>query len=186
MSARRSRDERRVWRRCEALVAAVEIPVPFDFEAMCSSYGAAQRGRPLVVVYEDLVSSGLPCGMWVPLPDQDVLVVDGKASPLHRRQIGLHEFGHVLCDHDGGWTELGEDNPVLGDLAPHLVRSYLGRSTYDQDQEREAEMVATMLGERAASDHVVMSPLVVGRIAGDDALAELRRAMGGRSGSPTS
>lgn len=174
-----------MWRRCEALVGRVDVPVPFDFETMCSRYGASQRGRPLVVVYEDLVSSGLPCGMWVPLPDQDVLVVDGKASPLHRRQIGLHEFGHVLCDHDGGWTQLGGDNPILGDLAPHLVSSYLGRSTYDQDQEREAEMVATLLGERAASDHGVMSPLVAGRVDGDDVLAELRRVMGGRPGRRT-
>jgi hypothetical protein len=175
---------RQLQRRCEALVADLEIPVPFDLEALCATLGA-RRGRPVVIVAQGRPTGGkLPCGMWVELVEEnlDVIFIDPTTSPLHRRQIGLHEFAHILCNH-GKFSELDEDDAELArtiDPAIGDVTMAMGRSSYDDDQELEAEMIATLLAER-----IVLAESGPTLAAGSDAvLEELRRALGGRGPGP--
>jgi hypothetical protein len=120
--------------------------------------------------------------MWVSLPDEDIIFVEQRTSPLHQDQIGLHEIGHILCRHDA--ESLGADyaRQVMPDLDPNMVLRVLGRTSYDAPQEREAELVATLIGER-------IRPKPAGGtgfegVHGGEAAAALRmltKALGGKS-----
>jgi len=121
--------------------------------------------------------------MWVCLADEDVIYIDPTTSPLHQQQIGLHEIAHVICDHrDCSAVTDGYDGLFLS-LDPDMVTSVLGRTTYGDRQEREAEMIATLLGERIVVE--ASAPLLTtpdGQET-DQVLAELRRALGGKGGA---
>ena len=53
--------EQELRRRCEDLLAGVEIPVPFDIEAFAGQF--ARRGRPIVLIPSDDLrgTSVMPC-----------------------------------------------------------------------------------------------------------------------------
>jgi hypothetical protein len=90
-----------------------------------------------------------PCGVWISLPDVDYVFYEAETSQLHREHIILHELGHLLCEHQP--TEV-VDEEVIAQLFPNLnstvVHSVLGRTTYTAVEEREAEMVASLVRER--------------------------------------
>lgn len=137
-------------RRCERVAASVPLPWPFDLQGLCDRV-AALRDRPLCLAFvADLVAGGGPCGMWLATDDADVVVVEANTSALHQEQIVLHELAHMLCDHG---EEAGVADPALpAGLVPGVseetVRRMLGRSDFTEPEEREAELVATMLAER--------------------------------------
>ncbi len=179
-------DARALRRRCEQVVADIDIPDPFDLQALCEIVGR-RRGRRLRVAHQQLgAGRGVPCGMWIALADEDIIVIEQNTSSLHQEQIGLHEIGHILCDHghrEAGTTGLdglapGRDevHQLMPDLDPAMIQRVLGRSSYELPQEREAEMVATLLGER------VRARATKGRAKGPSAqggLAKLTEALGG-------
>lgn len=168
--------------RCDALVEGLAVPVPFDLVDFCRAFGA-QRGRPLRVAPHPLpTAAGLPCGVWVELPEEDVIFVEPRTTPVHQEHIGLHEIAHIVCGHRGvASTGPGYVERLLPDLDPAMVSRVLGRTSYGAEEEREAELMATLLGERLARS---------GRLAlqaGDDeaaaqVLAELARALGASPG----
>jgi hypothetical protein len=127
----------------------------------------------------------MPCGVWVALPDEDVIFIDPATSPLHQQQIGLHEVAHILWDH-GQWSTLPEEyvRRLLPNVGPEMVALLLGRTTYGDEQEREAELTATLLGERIVADSSapVLGPRSApgGDLTESQVLAELRRALGGK------
>lgn len=144
-------DRRKLLRHCEAIVATVSLPTPFTLDALCASIGG-RRGRPLRLAAHPAAAGG-PCGVWVCLPDEDIICIEPRTSPLHQAHVGLHEIAHILCGHDHAADhsgDLGEHYALrlLPGLDPTVVRRVLGRSRYDTPQEREAEIVATLLSER--------------------------------------
>ncbi len=180
-------DARALRRRCEQVVAEIDIPEPFDLQALCEIVGR-RRGRRLRVAHQQLgAGRGTPCGMWISLADEDIIVIEQNTSSLHQEQIGLHEIGHILCDHgrrqeapgvpvDAAAPGRAEVHQLMPDLDPAMIRRVLGRSSYDLPQEREAEMVATLLGE------AVRARATKGRVKGPTAqggLAKLTEALGG-------
>lgn len=169
---------RRGWRdrrRCESVAASVPLPWPFDLQGLCDRV-AAERGRPLCLVFEaDLVAGGGPCGMWLATDDSDVVVVEAHTSALHQEQIVLHELAHILCGHGG---EAGPPDPAaLARLVPSVseqaVRRMLGRSDFTGTEEREAELVATVLAERIAALRSTPGPEATGT------LQRIARSFGG-------
>ena len=135
-------DASRVRRRCRRIVAALDIPEPFEVEGFLARLAAA-RGRPLELL-PVAAGADVPCGLLVSTDSADYIFHPADAVPLHARHIVFHEVGHLLGDHGGGSAA-----PVLfPDLSPELVRRVLGRTTYSDAQEREAEILATLIARR--------------------------------------
>ena len=131
---------RRLERDCRRLIADVEVPEPFDLSVFLS-YVAARRGRDLHL-HPQPAPAGAPCGLWLATDAADHIFYAAGTDPMHRRHIILHEIGHMLCNHRAPGL-------VLPDLDPATVARVLLRSTYSAPQEQVAEMIATMISERA-------------------------------------
>lgn len=134
--------------RCERLLREVEVPEPFDVHAFADAI-SRRRGRPLQLVAK---SSPLgPCGMWVALPDADIVFYETATSRLHREHIIVHELAHLVAAHEPAEPL---DPALLGNLLPSLdatvVRKVLARTTYSVVEEQEAEMIASLVLQRAA------------------------------------
>jgi hypothetical protein len=127
----------------------VPVPVPFTAEAYCANLAVA-RGRPIHLLPKDTSGATVPCGLWLSTTTADYVVFDRTAPPVLRDHIILHELSHILCGHRGA---LRADNAhtLFELLDPDVVRLVLGRtSAYEVAEEREAEELASMIGERAS------------------------------------
>ena len=61
----------------------------------------------------------------------------------------MHELGHIISCHRGsGVLDDASARQLFPNLDPALVRDMLMRSTYDDVQEREAEVIAYLLSQR--------------------------------------
>ena len=157
--------ERDLRRRCRRLLNDLQIRPPLDVEELCQRF-AQQQGKPIHLLPYDIPVPG-PFGIWVDTADADFIVYQQQTSRAHQRHIILHEFGHRFAEHRS-CVPAGL-NPVLGrgfkaalehgDITfpqESAVRSAMERSAYDDEREREAETVATIILEWASVlDHVV-------------------------------
>ncbi|NUR63591.1 MAG: hypothetical protein HOV87_33760 [Catenulispora sp.] len=137
-------------RRCRAIADRLELPEPFSAEAFVARL-AADRGRPIDLVP---VTSRprLPCGLLVTLEHTDVIVYFADTAALHREHIILHEAAHLLCGHDqAAPLQTGSAAELFPTLSSGLVQRVLGRTAYNAPQEREAELVASLIRCKAAA-----------------------------------
>jgi phage-related baseplate assembly protein len=91
------------------------------------------------------LSGAAPCGLWLGLPEVDLIFFEADTSPAHQDHIILHELGHVLShEHDG---TLDEEllRTLFPALSPELVRNALGRTRYSAVEEQEAEVFAHLV-----------------------------------------
>ncbi|SCF29264.1 protein of unknown function [Micromonospora purpureochromogenes] len=137
----------RLRKRCEQLLTALKVPEPFDIRALCQVLGQ-RRGRPIHLVPIKLPARTV-CGMFVPTGDFDAIFFEQNTSPLHQMLIIGHELGHLIAGHQT--TEVLDPEAsrmLLPDLDPQLVQRSLGRSNYAAAEEREAEMIGSLLLRR--------------------------------------
>lgn len=132
--------------RCRRLLDGVTIPLPFDIHAFCDQI-AAKRRRPIRSYPMD--SGPSPCGLWVATESTDYIFYEASTSPLHRDHIILHELSHLLCDHPPAHALDAElAHQLFPDLNASLVQRVLARSAYSASEEREAELLASLIWER--------------------------------------
>lgn len=160
---------RRAYRRCRALVADLPLPDPFTVADLVAAV-AARRGRSIDIGTLPGGATAQTCGVWFQLVDRDVILVEENTSAFHRDHIVLHELGHMLCDHRGGDGGDGRDRVddlalLLPDLSPDLVRRMLGRTAYTNDEEQEAELVASLIRITAETRAPGAEPGVLGNLA---------------------
>ncbi|SDJ00163.1 hypothetical protein SAMN05444157_1217 [Frankineae bacterium MT45] len=138
-------DSRDLRRACEARIQGLGLDGPFDPIELCAIV-QKRRGRALRILPKPANLTGAPCGLWLCTEHEDVVFVDESTSELHQLHILLHEIGHLLCDHSM-LTETGDGFAAeyLPDLDPAMVRWTLSRHEYVEQQEQEAEMLATLL-----------------------------------------
>ena len=134
---------RQVRQRCERLLKDVSVPDPFDAETF-RDVVANRRGRPIRMIPREQMAG--PCGVLVSMTHTDYVFFDSATSPVHRDHIVAHELGHLLCDHVPR-QRVGEDliRTLMPDLDPAMVRRVLARTTYDDVDELEAEIVASLV-----------------------------------------
>ncbi len=140
------------------LVAIDGLPDPFTLTEFLDRL-AALRGRRIELRPSDYTPGGA-CGMWLKLADAD-LILYAHTAPLHEEHIVLHEVGHMLCEHSGQFGP--EDDLVrflMPDLDPAMVGSLLGRGSYTDAEEQEAELLATLILERVADRRPGRAPVV--------------------------
>ncbi|WP_082942882.1 hypothetical protein [Mycobacterium sp. 852002-40037_SCH5390672] len=138
-----------------ALVRALPVPTPWDRIAFIDSV-ARLRGRPIRVVptVDNLAISA--CGLWMKRDTDDIIIHEAGTSEYHIDQIVCHEIGHMMLGHDRG-TASGSDGDhpkmifatALAGLDPH-IGEILGRTAFDDERERDAEMFASIVMLAAA------------------------------------
>jgi hypothetical protein len=139
--------------RCVQRLRGIDVPRPLCLDSFAATV-AAQRSRPLRVCdLPGLDAEDAPSGARVATDRCDFVFIDAAASPWHRTLIGLHEIGHVLFDHpaEAGWVD-ELTAALLPDLRPSAVRRILGRHGYSSRQEAEAELLASLILERAGEE----------------------------------
>gem|GEM_PF-2212243 len=138
-----------LWRRCQAVVDRLDLPDPFDAETFIAAL-ARRRGRPIELIGVPS-RPDRPCGLLVTTARSDLIIYSSDTSTVHRRHILLHEAAHLLRDHDqSSQAATGGVGALLPHLSPSLIRNVLGRTVYTEPQEREAELIATMIHHRVA------------------------------------
>ena len=115
-------------RRCRALLRELNVPAPFGPRELCRRL-SEHRGREIRLVPFPIESPG-PFGLWLSTDEADVVIYQSQTTRSHQEHIILHELGHIIAGHEG---------EVRG----------VPRSAYDSRQEREAELIATILHEWA-------------------------------------
>lgn len=161
-------DKKRV-RHAEQLLRKLRltIPVPFNVDEFVQSV-AEHRGRPIHIL--DLDAKALhifnpddrhteaPCGLWLSTAAADYIAVDPTAPAVLRTHTLLHELSHMLCDHTG-LLRLDTSTLRFDNIDPDIVQRVLGRTNrYPTDEERDAETLASVIGEFAARRSPVPRP----------------------------
>lgn len=138
------------------LVGSIDFPVPWDLPSVIDAV-SHDRGKPIHVAgYSGLSGSGRPCGIWIARDTDDIIIYDNTTSDYHAEQIILHELGHLLLDH----REVGEGSvdtigitQLVPDIDPKSVKKILGRAVFDNEQESQAELFASlMMSQRRGRD----------------------------------
>ncbi|SKY29711.1 putative regulator component [Mycobacteroides abscessus subsp. abscessus] len=116
----------------------------------------------------------MPNGVWLAAKDADYFFYQENTSSLHRDQIIVHEFGHLIAGHQ----MLGEAS-LTGPLAASGDESdaALRRTCYSDDREWEAETLASMILTWAQS-----AGNSVGTTADNKEVRGLQRLLGGHKG----
>jgi IrrE N-terminal-like domain len=141
--------KKEIRRRCQALVADLDIPVPFDAQELCARI-ATRRGRPIRLRAVAMPMDS-PCGIWLSTAGNDYIFYEAHTSRLHQEHIIVHEIGHVLCDHYATAVLSPETSRLLlPNLDPALVNRVLSRGHCSAEEEQEAEMIASLILRRAS------------------------------------
>ncbi|MEN8656330.1 hypothetical protein ABCR94_38605 [Streptomyces sp. 21So2-11] len=139
--------ERELRRFCRRLLRQLDIQPPLRVDELCRRIGE-HRDKPIRLIPWALSIPG-PFGVWMSRPHEEIIFYQEETSRVHQDHIILHEIGHILADHqdDGG---AGEELPALGpDYPGDLITRGFRRTSYTEDYEREAELVATIIQEWA-------------------------------------
>ncbi|MGW1976489.1 hypothetical protein [Streptomyces sp. NPDC001889] len=170
--------ERELHRRIRRELRALDIQPPLSVTHLCAAFGES-RGRRIELRPFPLPKPG-PLGLWFELPQVDLVLYQQETTRLHQDHIVLHEvMGHILGDH-------GNDSPAglaeqYGHMVPGVkasaIRRVMGRCSYDDGQECEAELAATIILEWASVlDHVSETP------AEDPSVRRIHSALGDNRG----
>ncbi|WP_174554116.1 hypothetical protein [Microtetraspora fusca] len=138
--------DRATWRKCQRVVGQLSIPAPFDPDVFISAL-AERRGR--IVELMPMPGGAVQCGALVATDEADYIFYAASTTRLHREHILLHEVGHLLCGHIGDAKLEALPKLLLPNLSVDLVRRVLGRTDYSAAEEQEAELVASMVAQRA-------------------------------------
>ncbi|GAB1691999.1 hypothetical protein [Krasilnikovia sp. M28-CT-15] len=136
-------------RRCAARLADLELTPATTMAALCQQLGR-RRDRPIRLIPLPLPEAG-PCGIWLSLPEVDLIAYEAGTNRMHQDHIIAHELAHLICGHSTVDTGRGPDTRALfPDLDPALVRAMLHRAHYPDEQEQEAEVMASLLLSRVS------------------------------------
>jgi hypothetical protein len=106
------------------------------------------RGRRIVIQPMDGTPTDKVCGLWFGLDDMDLILHAAAASEVHRQQIVLHEFAHMILQHEQAAISTEYVRSFFPDLDPDMVLTALKRSDFLDEFEVAAELLADRLAAR--------------------------------------
>ncbi len=142
---------RRRWcfrRKCAMLLATLPVVNPFDIHVFCNAL-AAQRDRPIILRPRPL--RGQPYGWVGSTPTADIIYYEQHTSRIHQEQIILHEVAHLLLDHCPSRSQQPMAAQILPDLPTTWIASLRRCGEPTDEDDREAEDLASKIRARAAS-----------------------------------
>ncbi|MEV6982171.1 hypothetical protein AB0M95_13040 [Sphaerisporangium sp. NPDC051017] len=144
-------DLKRFRAQCEKLLRELTIPNPFEITTFCDSV-SERRGKPMILTPAQMTPTAESCpyGLWVGFDHVDRIYYEQDTSPLHRDAIILHEVSHMLLGHSSDVADALSLSGILPDLDPGKVRHWLSRRIYTTDNELQAELLSSLILERAS------------------------------------
>lgn len=139
---------RRIDPDIDRLVSQVPIPIPWSVDGLAAEVGDVVR-RPVQLIERSAAENDRIYASVVAGTDAYYIFVRDDLRGLHRDLAVCHELAHILAGHLS--TVADDEIPkgissALPSLSPALISRMLNRECcHDQDQERVAERVATML-----------------------------------------
>lgn len=109
---------------------------------------AAKRGHPIVLQPVEGVGGGT-MGVWIPTEPADIIVYEQHTSRLHREHIILHELSHLICEHHPKAVDAETAGLLFPDVRWDVVKQVLRRHAYSTEEELEAELLASLIRDRA-------------------------------------
>lgn len=109
------------------------------------------RGRKILIQPMDGTPTDKVCGLWFGLDDMDLILHAPAASEVHRQQIVLHEFAHMILLHDLEVISQDYVRSFFPDLDPDRVVRALKRTDFMDEFEVTAELLADRLAARIRS-----------------------------------
>lgn len=105
----------------------------------------ARSGLPIIIGEMPTLDRHDLCGLWLHCDDCDYVLHAPEITVWHRQMIILHEFSHLILNHQYCATSLALP-PLPG--IPQIPLMILGRSSFDNDTEATAEYLADLLTAR--------------------------------------
>ncbi|WP_405589730.1 regulator component [Streptomyces sp. NBC_01190] len=138
---------------CEQKVDRLSLPYRFTTRELREAITAV-RGKPIFLKpLNTLGAIDAPCGIRLETPQADLLFYEEGTSVHHQRHILAHELMHVFLDHPGSLEVDASTAHSLG-VDPTLVMRMSGRTSYSTADEREAEMMATIIRQRMYRERI--------------------------------
>ncbi|MGK9465093.1 regulator component (plasmid) [Streptomyces sp. G6] len=139
----------RSW--CEEQVDLLRLPHRFSTRELREAI-AEKRGKPIILQPLDTLGVvDAPCGIRLEMLEADLLFYEEGTSVHHQRHILTHELCHVYCDHPGSLEIDVQTARALG-VNPTLAMRMSGRTSYSTTDERQAEMMASVIRRRIYRD----------------------------------
>lgn len=109
------------------------------------SWIEAKNGRPIVIGELSTLRGNDVCGLWFLHDGRDYVLHAPLNSSWHRQYVILHEFAHLILGHRCTPT-----SQLLVDLPgfPGGPIRILGRTSFEDEEEAAAELLAGLLMER--------------------------------------
>ncbi|MFF3412232.1 toxin-antitoxin system, toxin component [Streptomyces sp. NPDC002742] len=102
------------------------------------------RGRQVILLKEEFPHR-TATGLWLDMPEYDIIVVDKRAAPVHKLAIICHEVWHMIkgdCGHhSAGVSAAARALDGRADLH-QAVRAMAARTEFHERSEQEAETFA--------------------------------------------
>jgi hypothetical protein len=131
----------------------IGVPAPFDLDEFRGRL-ERHRGRSIYLVAILSMPEAFS-GLWLGTRDGDYVFYPQGVTPLHRAHIVLHEFSHMLLGHGAAAKDRRCIAELLTpELSSRIVQIALGRNGYTTAEERDAEVMASLLLERATRQAV--------------------------------
>ncbi|MBT3154307.1 toxin-antitoxin system, toxin component [Streptomyces sp. CHD11] len=143
-------------RLCGELVAELTLPLPARpadlYAALCEGM-SRRRGRP-VLFRTAVFPPGTASGLWLDMPDSDLVVIEERTAPDHQLVILGHELWHMKAGHCGSRVAGHAAATRLVDAAVDeealraTVLRVAARTRFDLAEEKEAEAFGLLLASK--------------------------------------
>lgn len=131
----------------------IPVPQPFNLDAFAAAVG---KKLGTAVELRDLPADprlAAVSGAWLSTGRAEIISLEPGTSGWHRNLIALHEFGHLLSNHpsDPDWDpeHAAKYLTTLGAGTQNRVRFRHAQDGYSESEEDEAEMIASIILDRA-------------------------------------
>jgi Zn-dependent peptidase ImmA (M78 family) len=116
---------------------------------LCSTHRHLERLRDRKIVIRPMDGpTDKVCGLWFGLDHMDLILHAQAASEVHRQQIVLHEFAHMILRHEQVAVAPDYVRNFFTDLVTDRVIKALKRSDFLDEFEVTAELLADLLAAR--------------------------------------
>ncbi|MEE1798159.1 hypothetical protein PUR57_05625 [Streptomyces sp. JV176] len=107
--------------------------------------GEISRRTGRTVLLEPREQAPSVCGACAVTESAVYVFYDPRTSPLHQDHIIAHEFSHLLLGHHKTRPVSALASRFITTLDPATVQMMLGRTKYDEAEERDTEVLASRL-----------------------------------------
>ncbi|MET3809154.1 hypothetical protein [Arthrobacter sp. UYEF3] len=133
--------------RAQEAEEALNLPDPVSLGSI-QRHIEKLRSRKIIIKPMKGTPTDKVCGLWFGMDDLDLILHAPAASEMHRQQIILHEFGHMILRHEQETLSPDYARAFFPDLDPERVVTALKRTDFLDEFEITAELLADRLAAR--------------------------------------